>query len=74
MNTLESLIQKKLETLKGAGLGNSAVEEKHENLKQEDENDEENDGFDDDDEFDDIVAELDNETSSVLAPAPSNKE
>lgn len=73
MNTLESLIQKKLETLKGAGLGNSAAEEKYENLKQEEEeNDEEIDGFDDDDEFDDIVAELDNEASPV--PAPSNKE
>merc|ERR1712150_295546 len=58
-----SLIQKKLETLKGAGLGNSAAEEKHEDLKQESEESE--DGFDDDDEFDDLVAELDNEATDV---------
>lgn len=77
MNTQKSLIQKKLETLKGAGLGNSVAEEKHEDMKQEKEEEIE-DGFDDDDDFDDLVAELDNKStaklkSSVETPKNSNK-
>ena len=76
MNTQKSLIKKKLETLKGAGLGNSVAEEKHEDMKQEKEEEIE-DGFDDDDDFDDLVAQLDNESteakSSVETPKISNK-
>ena len=78
MNTQKSLIKKKLETLKGAGLGNSVAEEKHEDMKQEKEEENE-DGFDDDDDFDDLVAQLDNEStdakakSSVETPVISNK-
>ena len=73
MNTQKSLIQKKLGTLKGAGLGNSAAEEKHEDMKQENEDE---DGFDDDDDFDDLVAQLDNEASAKTSseiPIISNK-
>jgi len=72
-----SLIQKKLETLKGAGLGNSVAEEKHEDMKQE-KVEEIEDGFDDDDDFDDLVAQLDNDPtatlkSSIETPKISNK-
>jgi len=64
INTHKSLIQKKLETLKGAGLGNSVAEEKHEDMKQEKEEEFE-DGFDDDDDFDELVAQLDSKASDA---------
>lgn len=65
IDTQKSLIQKKLETLKGAGLGNSVAEEKHEDMKQE-KVEEIEDGFDDDDDFDDLVAQLDNDPTATL--------